>query len=122
MRSENQPQVALEKNASRLAMAIGVVLRMPPLKLYAYILPLACIPVLVPLAGAISNDHAAFAGGARRPERLLPNSVGGDDPQAGYDYPLHLPVSFRSETIAGRDVLPNGRMEHRQRRFTKASK
>ena len=43
-------------------MAIGVALRLPPLKLYAYILPLACIPVLVPLAGAVNNDNAAFAG------------------------------------------------------------
>ena len=43
-------------------MAIGIVLRMPPLKLYAYVLPLACIPVLVPLAGAVNNDNAAFAG------------------------------------------------------------
>jgi hypothetical protein len=43
-------------------MAIGIVLRLPPLKLYAYVLPLACIPVLVPLAGAVNNDNAAFAG------------------------------------------------------------
>jgi hypothetical protein len=43
-------------------MAIGIALRLPPLKLYAYVLPLACIPVLVPLAGAVNNDNAAFAG------------------------------------------------------------
>ena len=43
-------------------MAIGIVLRLPPLKLYAYVLPLVCIPVLVPLAGAVNNDNAAFAG------------------------------------------------------------
>lgn len=45
-------------------MAIGIVLRLPRLTLYAYILPLACIPVLAPLAGSINNDNAAFAGGA----------------------------------------------------------
>jgi hypothetical protein len=34
------------------------------LRLYAYCVPLACIPVLGSLAGAVSNDNAAFAGGA----------------------------------------------------------
>jgi hypothetical protein len=43
-------------------MAIGIVLRLPPLKLYAYILPLACIPVLATLAGTVTNDNMAFAG------------------------------------------------------------
>jgi hypothetical protein len=45
-------------------MAIGLVARLPRPMLYAYIVPLACIPVLAPIAGAISNDNAAFAGGA----------------------------------------------------------
>jgi hypothetical protein len=44
-------------------MAIGLVTKLPRLTLYAYIVPLACIPVLVPLAGSINNDNAAFAGG-----------------------------------------------------------
>ena len=44
-------------------MAIGLLARLPRLTLYAYIVPLACIPVLVPLAGSINNDSAAFAGG-----------------------------------------------------------
>src|SRR6266852_7877190 len=44
-------------------MAVGLVARLPRLTLYAYIVPLACIPVLVPLAGAVNNDNAAFAGG-----------------------------------------------------------
>jgi hypothetical protein len=44
-------------------MTIGIVIRLPRLTLYAYILPLACIPVLAPLAGSINNDNAAFAGG-----------------------------------------------------------
>jgi hypothetical protein len=33
-------------------------------ELYAFAVPLACIPVLAPLAGAINNDNLAFAGGA----------------------------------------------------------
>jgi hypothetical protein len=45
-------------------MAIGLVAGLPRLTLYAYIVPLACIPVLAPLAGAVNNDNAAFAGGA----------------------------------------------------------
>jgi hypothetical protein len=44
-------------------MAIGLIARLPRLALYAYVVPLAAIPVLVPLAGAINNDNAAFAGG-----------------------------------------------------------
>jgi hypothetical protein len=44
-------------------MAIGIAANLPRLTLYAYIVPLACIPVLAPLAGAINNDNAAFAGG-----------------------------------------------------------
>jgi hypothetical protein len=44
-------------------MAIGIVAKLPRLTLYAYVVPLACIPVLAPLAGAINNDNAAFAGG-----------------------------------------------------------
>ncbi len=43
-------------------MAVGLVVRMPRTMLYAYIVPLACVPVLVPLAGAVNNDNAAFAG------------------------------------------------------------
>jgi hypothetical protein len=31
---------------------------------YAYAVPLACIPVLAPLAGAVNNDDLAFLGGA----------------------------------------------------------
>ncbi len=31
---------------------------------YAYAVPLACIPVLAPLAGSVNNDNLAFLGGA----------------------------------------------------------
>src|ERR1700738_3630521 len=45
-------------------MAVGLVAKLPRLTLYAYVVPIAGIPVLAPLAGAINNDNAAFAGGA----------------------------------------------------------
>jgi hypothetical protein len=38
--------------------------RLPRLEFYAYAVPLGCAPVLVPLAGAVSNDNLAFCGGA----------------------------------------------------------
>jgi hypothetical protein len=44
-------------------MAVGLVAELPRLAFYAYIVPIAGIPVLAPLAGAINNDNAAFAGG-----------------------------------------------------------
>jgi hypothetical protein len=44
-------------------MAVGLVARLPRLSLYAYIVPIVGIPMLAPLAGAINNDNAAFAGG-----------------------------------------------------------
>lgn len=56
--------VALTAIGLAALMTIGIVMRLPRLTLYAYILPLTCIPVLAPLAGSINNDNAAFAGGA----------------------------------------------------------
>jgi hypothetical protein len=44
-------------------MAVGLVARLPRLAFYAYVAPLACIPVLASLAGAVNNDNAALAGG-----------------------------------------------------------
>jgi hypothetical protein len=55
--------VALAAIGLAALMAIGLVAKLPRLTLYAYMVPIACIPVLVPLAGAINNDNAAFAGG-----------------------------------------------------------
>lgn len=43
---------------------IGIEARLAPPVFYAYAVPIACIPVLIPLAGAVNNDNAAFAGGA----------------------------------------------------------
>ncbi|MGZ3294926.1 MAG: hypothetical protein ACXU9D_16850 [Xanthobacteraceae bacterium] len=56
--------VALVALGLAALMAIGLAAGLPRLTLYAYIVPLACIPVLAPLAGAVNNDNAAFAGGA----------------------------------------------------------
>src|ERR1700694_4825196 len=38
-------------------MAVGLAAKLPRLTLYAYIVPIAGIPVLAPLAGAINNDN-----------------------------------------------------------------
>lgn len=54
--------VALAAIGLAALMAIGLVAQLPQLALCAYIVPLACIPVLAPLAGAVNNDNAAFAG------------------------------------------------------------
>jgi hypothetical protein len=45
-------------------LAIGLHARLDKMQLYAYAIPLVCIPVLAPLAGAVNPDNAAFAGGA----------------------------------------------------------
>ena len=45
-------------------LAIGLAARFPRYEFYAYAVPLACIPVLAPLAGSINNDNLAFLGGA----------------------------------------------------------
>lgn len=47
-----------------LAAALGIAAKLPRNEFYAYAMPLVCIPVLVPLAGAINNDNLAFTGGA----------------------------------------------------------
>jgi hypothetical protein len=45
-------------------LSLGLAARWPRLEFYAYAVPLGCIPVLVPLAGAVNNDNLAFCGGA----------------------------------------------------------
>lgn len=46
------------------ALGIGLAARLRRQEFYAYALPLVCIPVLAPLAGAVNNDNLAFMGGA----------------------------------------------------------
>ena len=55
--------VALAAIGLAALMAIGLVAGLPRASFYAYIVPIAGIPVLVSVAGAVSNDNAAFAGG-----------------------------------------------------------
>jgi hypothetical protein len=45
-------------------LGLGLAARFPRHEFYAFAVPLACIPVLVPIAGAINNDNLAFLGGA----------------------------------------------------------
>jgi hypothetical protein len=45
-------------------LGIALAARLPRYEFYAYAVPLACIPVLVPIAGAVNNDNLAFLGGA----------------------------------------------------------
>jgi hypothetical protein len=43
---------------------LGLAARFPREEFYAFAVPLACIPVLAPLAGSVNNDDLAFLGGA----------------------------------------------------------
>jgi hypothetical protein len=43
---------------------LGIAARFSREEFYAYAVPLACIPVLAPLAGSVNNDNLAFFGGA----------------------------------------------------------
>jgi hypothetical protein len=45
-------------------LALGLAARWERMTFYAYAVPLFCIPVLAPIAGAVNSDNAAFAGGA----------------------------------------------------------
>jgi hypothetical protein len=45
-------------------LALGLAARWPRHEFYAFAVPLAAIPVLAPLAGAVNNDDLAFTGGA----------------------------------------------------------
>ena len=56
--------IALAAIGLAALLALGLAARWPRYELYAYAIPLACIPVLVPLAGAVNNDDLAFLGGA----------------------------------------------------------
>jgi len=56
--------VALAAIGFAALLGLGLAARLPRYEFYAYAVPLACIPVLVPLAGAVNNDDLAFLGGA----------------------------------------------------------
>jgi len=72
-RLEGRPQALLAHRLIDVAIAavgfaallgLGIAARFPRHEFYAFAVPLACIPVLVPIAGAINNDNLAFLGGA----------------------------------------------------------
>jgi len=72
-RLEGRPQALLAHRLIDVAIAaigfaallgLGLTARFPRHEFYAFVVPLACIPVLVPIAGAINNDNLAFLGGA----------------------------------------------------------
>src|SRR5258708_38353561 len=56
--------IAIVASGFAALLGLGLAARLPRHEFYAYAVPLACIPVLVPLAGAINNDNLAFLGGA----------------------------------------------------------
>ncbi len=56
--------VALAALGFAALLGLALAARMQRYEFYAYAVPLACIPVLVPLAGAVNNDNLAFLGGA----------------------------------------------------------
>jgi hypothetical protein len=72
-RLEGRPQALLAHRLIDIAIAslgfaallsLGLAARFPRHEFYAFAVPLACIPVLVPIAGAINDDNLAFFGGA----------------------------------------------------------
>jgi hypothetical protein len=69
---EGHPQALMAHRLIDIAIAaigfaallwLGLAARWPRQEFYAYAVPLACIPVLVPIAGAVNNDNLAFLGG-----------------------------------------------------------
>jgi hypothetical protein len=56
--------VALDAIGFAALISIGLAAGLQRSAFCAYIVPIACIPVLTLLAGSVSNDNAAFAGGA----------------------------------------------------------
>jgi hypothetical protein len=56
--------VAIASLGFAALLGLGLAARFPRHEFYAFAVPLACIPVLVPIAGAINNDNLAFLGGA----------------------------------------------------------
>jgi len=70
---EGRPQALLAHRLIDVAIAaigfaallgLGLVAQFPRQEFYAYAVPLACIPALAPIAGAVNNDNLAFLGGA----------------------------------------------------------
>jgi hypothetical protein len=56
--------IALATLGFAALLALGLAAKFPRHEFYAYAVPLACIPVLIPIAGSVNNDNLAFMGGA----------------------------------------------------------
>src|SRR5271155_748841 len=56
--------VALTAIGLAVLLGLGLAAQLPRQEFYAYAVPLACIPALAPIAGAVNNDNLAFFGGA----------------------------------------------------------
>ena len=56
--------VALDTIGLAALIAIGLAAGLPRSTFCAYVVPIVCIPLLTLLAGTVSNDNPAFAGGA----------------------------------------------------------
>jgi hypothetical protein len=56
--------IAIAAGGFAALLGLALATRLPRHEFYAYAVPLACIPVLVPIAGAINDDNLAFLGGA----------------------------------------------------------
>jgi hypothetical protein len=56
--------VAIAAAGLAALLGLGLAARFSRHEFYAFAIPLACIPALAPIAGAVSNDNLAFLGGA----------------------------------------------------------
>jgi hypothetical protein len=56
--------VALTTVGLAALLGLGLAARLGRREFYAFAIPLACIPILAPLADTVSNDNLAFLGGA----------------------------------------------------------
>jgi len=56
--------VAMAAAGLAALLGLGLAARLPRLQFYAYAVPVVCVPVLAPLAGAVNDDNLAFCGGA----------------------------------------------------------
>jgi hypothetical protein len=56
--------VAIAALGVAVLLGLGLAARFPRQEFYAFAVPLACIPVLAPIAGSVNNDNLAFLGGA----------------------------------------------------------
>jgi hypothetical protein len=64
LRAHRLIDIAMAAMGFAALLGLGLAARFPRHEFYAFAVPLACIPVLVPIAGSVNNDNLAFLGGA----------------------------------------------------------